>query len=106
MRIGPLQVSDGAPLAAPSRVMSSHDPLAWPAPQPANKLLLKSPLTWPSGSAASPSLPSPIRSPIRDHGDMAAGRWQNKSETSRIGLASMITDTFPHRTQSVRDHGS
>src|SRR5262249_61087793 len=107
MRIAQLQVSDGAPLAAPSRVMSSHDPLAWPAPQPANKLLLKSPLTWPSGGAAiplSPLLPVP---PIRDHGDMAAGGWQHNSETSRIGLGSMITDTFPRiEPKSVRDHGS
>src|SRR5262249_56673432 len=109
MRIAQLQVADGAPPAAPAPVMSSPCPLAWPAPQPANKLLLKSPLSWPSGGAAiplSPPLPVPL---IRDHGDMAAGGWQNNSETSRIGLVFMITDTFPRiyiEPKSVRDHGS
>src|SRR5215510_16578196 len=38
---------------------------------------------------------------LRDHGDMAAGGWQNNSETSHIGLGSMITDTFPRRVQGV-----
>src|SRR5215471_5700515 len=100
MRIAQLQVSDGAPLAAPSRVMSSHDPLAWPAPQPANKLLLKSPLSWPSGGAAiplSPPLPVPL---IRDHGDMAAGGGRTTpNQPHRPGF--MITDTFPriYRTE-------
>src|SRR5262249_34494048 len=41
---------------------------------------------------------------LHDHGDLAYG-GQNKSESSRIGLASMITDTFPRiEPKSVRDN--
>src|SRR5262249_51728606 len=55
-----------------------------------------------------PPTPRRPRTPsFRDHGDVAVGGWQNKSETSRIGLASMITDTFPRvEPKSVREHGS
>src|SRR5262249_50568454 len=79
--------------------MPSASPIASPYSAPSARDLISCITN--SLPAVIPALTGPVApAHADDHGDMAVG-GQNKSETSRIGPAFMITDTFPPPKVSV-----